>query len=82
MATVSAGCSGLTADDVRHLQPLPKQVLTDEDKRRLQSLGTNGDKIDPTVWGQWTSSVKNRQATAEEVLGGMRAVAPMEQAAE
>ena len=45
-------------------------MLTDEDKRRLQNLGNNGDKIDPTVWGQWTSSVKNHQATAEEVLMG------------
>jgi catalase len=58
-------------------------VLTDEDKRRLQNLGHNGDGIDPTVWGQWTSSVKNRAATAEEVLGGMRSAAPgMDQAAE
>jgi len=63
---------GISADDVRNLGPLPKQVLTDEDKRRLQNLGNNGDKIDPTVWGQWTSSVKNRKATAEEVLGGMK----------
>ena len=63
---------GITADDVRNLPPLPKQVLTDEDKRRLQNLGNNGDKIDPTVWGQWTSSVKNRKATAEEVLSGMK----------
>ena len=76
---------GITADDVRHLQPLPKQVLTDEDQRRLQNLGHNGDKIDPTVWGQWTSSVKNHKATAEEVLGGLRnspASPAMEQAAE
>ncbi|MCB1885869.1 MAG: catalase [Geminicoccaceae bacterium] len=62
---------GLTADDVRNLGPLPKQVLTDEDERRLEKLGENGDKIDPNAWGQWTSSVKNREATAEEVLGGM-----------
>lgn len=62
---------GMSADDVRHLEPLPKQELTDEDKRRLQNLGNNGDKIDPKVWGQWTSSVTNRQATAEEVLAGM-----------
>jgi catalase len=65
---------GITADDVRNLQPLPKQVLTDEDKRRLQSLGKNGDIIDSTVWGQWTSSVKNYKASAEEVLSGMRDV--------
>jgi catalase len=63
---------GISADDVRNLGPLPKQVLTDEDKRRLQNLGNNGDKIDPTVWGQWTSSVENRKATADEVLSGMK----------
>src|SRR5690606_25419884 len=61
---------GITAADVKKLGPLPKQVLTDEDQRRLQSLGENGDKIDPTVWGQWTSSVKNYKASAEEVLMG------------
>jgi catalase len=66
---------GLSADDVRRLEPLPGQVLTEEDQRRLQSLGRNGDRIDPTVWGTWTSSVKNHQATAEEVLGGMPAPA-------
>jgi catalase len=64
----------LSADDVRYLDPLPGQVLTDEDQQRLQNLGRNGDTIDPTVWGQWTSSVKNHQATAEEVLGGMKDV--------
>ncbi|MHB0774214.1 catalase [Halomonas sp. WWR20] len=61
---------GMSADDVRHLEPLPKQVLTDEDKQRLQKLGNNGDQIDPSVWGQWTSSVVNRQAKAEDVLNG------------
>jgi catalase len=65
---------GIAADDVRHLQPLPKQVLTDEDQTRLQNLGRNGDRIDPTVWGQWTSSVTNYKASAEEVLGGMKNV--------
>jgi catalase len=65
---------GITAADVRSLPPLPKQVLTDEDRRRLQNLGKNGDKIDSTIWGQWTSSVKNYKASAEEVLGGMRNV--------
>ena len=63
---------GMTADDVKHLAPLPGQVLTDEDQRRLANLGNNGDVIDPTVWGTWTSSVTNYQASAEEVLGGMR----------
>ena len=63
---------GITADDVEKSPAAAKQVLTDEDKRRLQNLGRNGDKIDPTAWGQWTSSVKNYKASAEEVLGGMR----------
>ena len=62
----------LSADDVRHLAPLPGQLLTEEDKRRLAKLGNNGDTIDPNAWPKWTSSVENRQATAEEVLGGMR----------
>jgi catalase len=62
---------GMTADDVRHLEPLEGQVLTDEDQKRLQKLGRNGDTIDRTVWGQWTSSVENRQATTDEVLSGM-----------
>jgi len=65
---------GISADDLRHLQPLPRQVLTDDEKQRLQNLGRNGDTIDNTVWGQWTSSVENHRATAEEVLGGMPAV--------
>jgi catalase len=62
---------GLAADDVRHLQPLAGQVLTEEDQRRLQRLGRNGDAIDPSAWGTWTSSVKNHQATADEVLAGL-----------
>jgi len=61
---------GMTAKDVSHLTPLPGQVLTEDDQKRLKNLGTNGDKIDPMIWGQWTSSVKNHQATAEQVLMG------------
>lgn len=61
---------GMSAEDIRHLEPLPGQVLTDEDQRRLRSLGSNGDGMDGEVWGQWTSSVRNHPATAEEVLGG------------
>jgi catalase len=61
----------LSADDVRHLEPLPGQVLTDEDRRRLAKLGGNGDAIDADAWPKWTGSVPVRQATAEEVLGGM-----------
>ncbi|RUR53203.1 catalase [Vreelandella populi] len=61
---------GISAKDVSHLEPLPKQVLTDEDQRRLKNLGSNGDSINPEVWGQWTSSVTNHMATAEEVMSG------------
>ena len=61
---------GLGADDVRALGPLSTQVLTDAEKARMEKLGDNGDRIDPEVWGQWTSSVENHQATAEEVLEG------------
>ncbi|HUE45529.1 MAG TPA: catalase [Aestuariivirgaceae bacterium] len=73
---------GVSAGDVSKLQPLPGQVLTDEDKRRLQNLGKNGDKIEAGVWGQWTSSVKNHQASAEDVLGGMPDLSAGRQAAE
>ncbi len=62
---------GMSANDVCHLQPLPKQVLTEQDQQRLQSLGNNGDTINPEFWGPWTGSVDNKMACAEEVLGGM-----------
>ena len=61
---------GLSASDVAKLAPLPTQILTEDEKKRLQNLGRNGDRIDPTVWGTWTSSVHNHQATAEDVLNG------------
>ncbi|SPJ32555.1 catalase [Kushneria phyllosphaerae] len=61
---------GMNVGDVTHLPPLAKQVLTDEDKKRLENLGNNGDTVSADGWGQWTSSVNNRQTTAEEVLGG------------
>jgi catalase len=65
---------GMTAEDVKHLDPLPGQILTDDDQARLKNLGSNGDTIDPTMWGTWTSSVHNYQASAEEVLGGLKDV--------
>ncbi len=61
---------GLNAGDVSQLEPLPKQVLTDDDKHRLQNLGSNGDGFNPEIWGQWTSSIKNRMVTAEDVMNG------------
>jgi catalase len=63
---------GVAAADVSHLQPLPGQVLTDEDRRRLANLGNNGDPIDGAGWGTWTASVHDHQARAEDVLGRMR----------
>jgi catalase len=65
---------GMTAKDVAKLEPLPGQVLTAEDQKRLAGLGNNGDTIDPKMWGAWTSSVHNYQAKAEEVLNGMKGV--------
>jgi catalase len=64
----------ISASDVAKLETLKGQVLTDEDQARLKKLGNNGDKIDPTIWGTWTSSVHNYQAKAEEVLNGMQGV--------
>ena len=72
-ARASGKAIGITADDVRGLAPLARQVLTAEDQARLQKLGSNGDRIDAKAWGTWTGSVDDRQATAEEVLKGMPA---------
>jgi catalase len=68
---------GLSAKDVSSLQPLPGQVLTEEDKKRLQKLGNNGDTIEPAKWGKWTSAVENRHANPDEVLGMKSAPSPM-----
>ena len=62
---------GMTADDVRNLGPLAGQVLTDEDKRRLEKLGNNGDSLDGAQWGKFTSAVPNHAALADGVLNGM-----------
>ncbi len=48
---------GVTAADVSSVDPLPGQVLTDDDQRRLKSLGRNGDALDASAWGTWTGSV-------------------------
>lgn len=62
---------GKGADDVRHLEPLPSQRFTDDETRRLENVGSNGDALDASEWGDWTSSVINHQVTAEEVLQGL-----------
>ncbi|WP_167138719.1 catalase [Diaminobutyricimonas sp. TR449] len=35
---------GIRVDEIRSLPPLPGQTLTDEDKRRLENLGSNGPR--------------------------------------
>nr|WP_196791866.1 catalase [Motilibacter deserti] len=35
---------GISPDDVRHLEPLQSQTLTDEDRERLSNLGKNGPR--------------------------------------
>jgi catalase len=35
---------GISADDVRHLEPLPTQTLNDEELQRLANLGNNGTR--------------------------------------
>ena len=59
---------GLTAKDVRGLQPLAKQVLTEEDQRRLENLGANGDGMDKSQYGKHTGSVETHPAKAEDLL--------------
>ena len=59
---------GMTAKDVRGLRPLAKQVLTDEDQRRLENLGANGDGIDKGRYGKHTGSVETHPAKAEDLL--------------
>jgi len=35
---------GISADDVRHLQPLATQTLNDSERERLANLGNNGPR--------------------------------------
>ena len=63
---------GRDAAAVKHLKPLPGQVLTADETTRLEKLGSNGDTLRDGKPRRWTSSVHNHQAKAEEVLGGMR----------
>lgn len=54
---------GISADDVRHLEPLPKQQLTDEERERLANLGNNGPR---NVEGlTMTHCVPNERVVAE-----------------
>ncbi|NKZ03110.1 catalase [Actinomadura latina] len=54
---------GIGPDDVQHLDPLPGQDLTDEDRERLANLGKNGPR---DVGGlQMTHCVPNERAVQE-----------------
>jgi catalase len=59
---------GMSVDDVRHLEPLATQALTEAELERASNLGKNGDSMDPQDYPKMTSSVPNRRASAEEVL--------------
>jgi len=53
---------GISPDDVRHLEPVPKQTLTDEDRERLANLGKNGPRdVDGLTM---THCVPNERAVA------------------
>ncbi len=51
---------GISADDVRHLEPLPTQTLDEEELQRLQNLGKNGPR---PVRDVMTHCVPNERAT-------------------
>ena len=59
------GGVGLSAADVAGLEPLPGQLLTDEDERRRRTLGANGSRR-PTT-DRVTGSVPNRRADVAEL---------------
>jgi len=65
---------GVRAKDVKGLEPLTGQILTDQDKARIATLGKNGDALDAKAWGVWTASVPNHQAMADDVMRGMKGV--------
>jgi catalase len=70
---------GVNLDDVRKMEPLATQTLGEDDTRRLERLGDNGDAIDAAAWPRMTGSVEDRPATADEVLGLAPAVPGMRQ---
>jgi catalase len=51
---------GISADDVRHLEPLPTQTLNEEEQQRLQNLGKNGTR---PVRDVMTHCVPNERVT-------------------
>ncbi len=61
------GGLGIKAADVAHLQPLPKQRLTEEDQRRLSNLGNNPPR--ELSGKQMTGTVHVMQADEESANG-------------
>jgi len=61
---------GMSVNDVKDLAPLEGRQLTDSDRRRLASLGNNGDGYDASLRGRITSLVDNVAAKAGDVLAG------------
>ena len=56
---------GIGPDDVRHLEPLPGQQLTDEDQQRLSNLGKNGPRDVGDL--EMTHCVPNERVVVERV---------------
>jgi catalase len=54
---------GISADDVRGLEPLPTQTLTDEENARRQNLGKNGRR--DTAGLVMTHCVPNEHVTVD-----------------
>jgi catalase len=54
---------GIKPDDVRHLEPLPRQVFTAEEHERLANLGANGTRDVRDL--QMTHCVPNERVVVE-----------------
>ena len=54
---------GISAQDVKGMEPLVNQVLTDEDRRRLENLGANGPR--PVEGLKMTHCVPNERVVVE-----------------
>ena len=60
---------GITPEDLKSMEPLPHQVLNEDEQRRLANLGNNGDD-EKTDWPKHTSSVPNLKVDAEDIMNG------------
>ena len=39
----------------------PRRCLTSDEQKRVQNLGSNGDKMDAAPYGKWTGSIENKR---------------------